>query len=87
MKLEQLPCEVKTVGELAALLAILPQDRPLYRHGIMGDWVHGWILHEKTQLAKHKNDAENYTADLTDKVWKKGSKSAFHKAFSAIIIW
>lgn len=81
-----LPCEVRTVGELAALLATLPQDKPLYRRGNMGHWIHGWIVHEKNRLARHKNEEENYTADLNDSVWKK-SKNAFHKPFSAIIFW
>lgn len=83
------PIVVKTVGDLAALLATLPQDMPLYKRGTMGDWVQNVTVRVKP-LAKHTNTDENYTADLTDPVWRsdkaKGHGSMWHPEFLACTI-
>ena len=69
------PLMVKTVGDLAAVLATLPQDMPLYKRGSMGDWTQNVTIQVKP-LAKHTSTEEDYTADLTDPVWRGQAKTA-----------
>lgn len=76
--------EAQTVGELAAILAKLPADMPLYRRGNIGDWVQGVEIGTR-KLALHSNHSEKYVADLTNPTWKK-AKDLFDAEFQAATI-
>jgi hypothetical protein len=78
------PKMVRTVGDLAQLLASLPQDMLLFQRGNIGNWTQNVKIGAR-KLAKHRNDAENYHADMTDPVWQK-VKATFHPEFLAVTV-
>lgn len=53
----------RTVGELKAILAALPDDMPLHHHGNAGEYPPGLLL-TILRLAAHKEDP-SYFGDMT----------------------
>jgi hypothetical protein len=74
----------KTVGELRAILAALPDDMPLHHQGSMGEHPAGLCLLVR-QLAEANAEA-GYFADVSaDPVWSKPQHAnSFAKPFPAL---
>ena len=74
----------KTVGELRAFIAEMPDDMPLHHRGNVGEHPVGLMLVIR-KLAAAKNEPD-YFADIEDDpIWsKKDRRSGFGKAFDAL---
>lgn len=77
--------QAKTVGELRALLADLPDDMPLHERGNCGEWTLG-IGVAQTKLAAAKRDPGYFAAIESDPLWsQKQHRKAFGPAFTALL--
>lgn len=81
MKLVGVP---RTVGELRALLAALPDNMPLHHHGNMGEYPPGLMLVIRN-LAVAKSDPMYYADIENDPIWSKpDERPGFGKAIATL---
>lgn len=71
----------KTIGELRALIASLPDEMPLHHRGSMGDHPPGLMLIIR-KLAAAKSDPTYFAAIEDDPMW---SKPAARKTFGEAV--